>query len=495
MNTEIKEVSATQRELRIEIEPEAVRDVYNKVSKKYAGAVQVPGFRKGFAPVDIVRLRYKDEIQNEVLREILPDKVQQAIEESGLNPLGEPHLHLEDQDNLKLNGSQSLVVNVHLEVMPEIPAPDYTTLEAVRRVRPIIDEEIERVINERRQQGASLVPVEDRPAQEGDTLIVDLEGTFADQPDEEPIKADDLEITLGDGRIEKSFTENLTGIREDEEKEFTVEYPADFTSPALAGKTVHYKAKVKSVGKVELPEADDDWAASLEENFTSMADLRGKLRDDLEVMAKAEADNKVRDELVTKLIEKHEFEVPNALVDIQARNLLNNFAQDLQRQGIDTKNLDENFVRMAYEQMKNQAERDVRGAMLLEKIAELENVEVSGDEIAAELENIARYYGVTAEEVRASLSQQQGGESSIADRLRSRKAVEALVSKATVSEGEWIDESQQQTESTAETSETEISAEEKKPKSRKKKTDDAEANSASEQEEEPKAKKTRKKKE
>lgn len=495
MNTEIKEVSATQRELRIEIEPEAVRDVYNKVSKKYAGAVQVPGFRKGYAPVDIVRLRYKEEIQNEVLREILPDKVQQAIEESGLNPLGEPHLHLEDQENLKLNGSQSLVVNVHLEVMPEIPTPDYSGVEAVRRVRPVSEEEIERVINERRQQGASLVPVEDRASEEGDTLIVDLEGTFADQPDEEPIKADDLEITLGDGRIEKSFTENLAGLKEDDEKEFTVEYPADFTSPALAGKTVNYKAKVKSIGKVELPEADDDWASSLEENFTSIADLRSKLRDDLEVMAKAEADNKVRDELVTKLIEKHEFEVPNALVEIQARNLLNNFAQDLQRQGIDTKNLDENFVRMAFEQMKKQAERDVRGAMLLEKVAELENVEVSGDEISEELENIARYYGVTAEEVRASLSQQQGGENSIADRLRSRKAVEALVNKANVSEGEWIDE-KQQTESAAETSETETEApaEEKKPKSRKKKTDDAEAVSASE-EEEPKAKKTRKKKE
>lgn len=496
MKTELKEVSATQRELKIEIEPEAIRDVYNKVSKKYAGAVQVPGFRKGFAPVDVVRLRYKEEIQNEVLREILPEKVQQAIEESGLNPLGEPHLHLEDQDNLKLNGSQALVVSVHVEVMPEIPTPDYASLEAVRRVRPVIDEEVERVISERRQQGASLVPVEDRPAQEGDTLLVDLEGTFTDQPDEEPIKAEDLEITLGDGRIEKSFTENLAGVRQDEEKEFTVEYPADFTSPALAGKTVRYKAKVKSVGKVELPEADDDWATSLEENFESMADLRRKLRDDLELMAKGEADNKVRDELVTKLIEKHEFEVPNALVEMQARNLLNNFAQDLQRQGIDTKNLDENFVRMAYEQMKNQAERDVRGAMLLEKIAELENVEVSGDEIAEELEKIARYYGVTAEEVRASLSQQQGGENSIADRLRSRKAVEALVGKATVTEGEWIDESQQQDESAAEISEseTETPAEEKKPKSRKKKTDDAEAVSASE-EEEPKARKTRKKKE
>jgi trigger factor len=493
MKTELKELSPTRRELKIEIEPEVVRDTYNRVSKKYAGAVQVPGFRKGYAPVDIVKLRYKEDIQNEVLRDLLPKKVQQAIEESGLNPLGEPHLHLEDSENIKVNGSQPLVVNVHIEVMPEIPTPEYKGVEAVRRVRPVSDEELDRVINERRQQGASLVPVEDRPSQEGDTLIVDLEGTFVDKPDDEPITASDLEITLGDGRIEKAFTENLTGLSQDDEKEFTVEYPADFSSAALAGQTIKYKAKVKSVGKVELPEADDTWAKSLEENFESMTDLRAKLREDLELMAKGEADNKVRDELVTKLIENHEFEVPNALIEIQARNLLNNFAQDLHRQGIDTKNLDQSFVEMAYTQMKKQAERDVRGAMLLEKIAELENVEVTGDEIAEELEKMSRYYGVSPEEIRASLSQQQGGENSIADRLRSRKSVEALVNQAKVTEGEWIDESQQPEIAEEAPAAAEESAEEKKPKTRKKKTETAEEISASEKEEEPKAKKTRKK--
>jgi trigger factor len=198
----------------------------------------------------------------------------------------------------------------------------------------------------------------------------------------------------------------------------------------------------------------------------------------------------VRDELITKLIENHEFEVPDALVEVQAHNLLNNFAQDLQRQGVDTKNLDKSFVEMAYTQMKGQAERDVRGAMLLEKVAELENVEVSGDEIAAELEQMAKYYGATAEEIRASLSQQPGGETSITDRLRSRKAVEALVAQSKVTDGEWADETQMPEISAEETSEMEESAEERKPKTRKKKTEDAEEKSASEKHAEPKAKKS-----
>ncbi len=329
MKTELKEVSPTQKELKIEIPAEDVRQVYNKVSQKYARAVSVPGFRKGFAPLDVVRMRYKDEIQNEVLQELLPKKVTAAIQEHDLSPLGEPELHIEDVENIKVNGSQPISLHVHVEVMPEIAAPKYKGVEATRRVRPVEEDELDQIIEERRQQGAALVPVEDRKSQTGDTLIVDLEGIFVDKPEEEPIKADDLELTLGEEYVEKSFTENLIGLEEDDEKEFTVEYPEDFSSPGLAGQTVAYTAKVKSVGIIELPEADDDWAQGLEEDFKSMKDLRKKLREDLEMMAKLEADNKVRDELLTKLIDSHELEVPNTLIDIQARTLLNNFAQDL----------------------------------------------------------------------------------------------------------------------------------------------------------------------
>ncbi|HEX8248832.1 MAG TPA: trigger factor [Pyrinomonadaceae bacterium] len=488
MKTEVIEVSPTQKEIKIEIDGDTVRDVYNKIAKKYAQAVTVPGFRKGFAPLDIVKMRYKDEIKNETLRELLPDRVSEAIQENNLNPLGEPQLHLENAENIKLNGSEPISLHVHVEVMPEIPTPDYESLEAVRRVRPVNDEDLERVIDQRRQQAASLIPVEDRKSQEGDTVIADLEGTFVgDAENPEPIKVEDLEIKLGDAGIEKTFSENLTGVEEDEEKEFTVEYPADFNAPALAGKTVNYKAKIKSVGTMELPEADDEWAGSLEEGFETMADLRRKLREDLEMVSKSEADNRVRDELITKLIEGNQFEVPNTLIDIQARNLLNNFAQDLQQRGMDLNQVDENFVRMAYENMRGQAEKDVRGAMLLEKIAELENVEVTGDEINEEIERIAQYYGVPPEQVRASLSQ-QGGENNIADRLRSRKAVEALVEKAKVSDGEWIDESQADAAAPETETASEAQSEEKPKKTSKKKADG---------DDEPKAKKeskTKKKK-
>ncbi len=443
MKTDIMEISPTQKELTIEIEPEAVREVYNKVSQKYAKGAQVDGFRKGYAPLDVVRMRFKEQIRSEVLQEIVSTKVTEAIQENDLQPLAEPHLHLENSEDLKLNGSQPVVLKAHVEVMPEIPMPEYKGLEAVRRVRPLTDGELEAIIDERRQQYATLIPVEDRKSAEGDTVIVDLEGSFPDEPGAEPIKADDLEILLGDEVIEKSFTENLVGVSEDEEKNFTVAYPAEFTSPALAGKTVDYKAKIKSVGKVELPEADDEWAQSLGENFESMEDLRRKLSGDLESLAKEDADNRVRNDLIAKLIENHEFEIPNALIDIQARNLLNNFAQDLQQRGVDVNKVEKDFIQMAYNQMRGQAERDVRGAMLLEKIAEQENATVTEEEITEEIQKMARHYRVTPEDVRASLAQQDG-EGGIANSLRTRKAVEALLKNAKITDGEWIDENQPQ---------------------------------------------------
>jgi len=475
MKTQLTEVSPTQREIKIEIEPEEVREVYNRVSQKFAKGVQIDGFRKGFAQLDIVRMRYQDQIKSEVLQELFSPKVGEAIQEFELSPLSEPQLHLDDAENVKVNGSQPINLHVHLEVMPEIPAPEYKNLEIVRRIRPLSDEEFAAIIDERRQESATLVPVEDRKSKEGDTVIIDLEGAFADDETAEPIRADDLEIKLGDEKIEKSFTENLVGVEEDEEKEFTVSYAADFTSPMLAGKTVNYKAKVKSVGEIELPELDDEWATSLDEGFESLEDLRSKLRADLEAGAKDEADNRLRSELIGKLIEKHDFEVPNALIDLQARNLLNNFAQDMQQRGMDLNNVGEDFVQMVYQQMQAQAERDVRGAMLLERVAEAEGVEISEEEVGEEIERMAKYYRTTPEEIRSSIAQ-QGGEANIANSLRTRKAVEALAREAKITDGEWIDPNQPPIEDDKEKGKRkkvkkEEQAVEEKPKTEKKKTE------------------------
>lgn len=439
MKSEIKEISPTRRELHVEVDAASIKDAYGKISQRYAKGASVPGFRKGYAPVDVIKVRYKEEIKQEVLQLLLPEKVTEAIREHGIQPLSEPQLHLEDVENVKVNGSEPIKLHVHVEVMPEIPQPKVEGLELTRRVKPVDDSEIEDLIANRLNQEAALIPVEGRPSEIGDTVVADLEGVFDDDPDGEPIKADDLEVKLGDEVIEASFTENLVGVREDDEKEFSVSYPADFSSTALAGKTIHYKAKIKSVGVMETPELNDDWATSLDEGFESLADLRTKLRADLETAAAADADARVRNNAIAKLIEENSFEVPDTLIENQARNLLNNFAQDLQQRGVDLNKVEPDYVEMVFTQMRTQAERDVRGAMLLEKIAESEKVEVAKDDIEEELAKMAEYYRVTPDEIRESLAK-QGGTASIENNLRTRKSIEALIAKAKVTDGPWVDE-------------------------------------------------------
>ena len=459
MKTEITEVSPTQREIKIEVPAEALKDAYGKISQKYAKGASVPGFRKGYAPLDVIRMRYKEEIKNEVLQQVVPDKVAEAIQEHKLHPLSEPNLHIDNPEKVKVNGSESIKLHVHVEVMPEIPLPKYEGLEVTRRRRPVEDSELDELITKRLEEQSALIPVEGRKSEIGDTVIADLEGIIEGESDSEPIKAENLEVVLGDEVIEKAFTEKLVGVTEDEEKDFTVTYAADFTSEALAGKTVHYKAKIKSVGKSEVPEMNDEWAKSLDEGYESLEDLRKKLRTDLETYADTDADARVRNIAIAKLIEENSFEVPNTLIENQARNLLNNFAQDLQQRGVDLNKVESNFVEMAFTQMKTQAERDVRGALLLERIAEAEKVEITKEEIDAEIGKLAEYYQTTPAEVLESL-EKQGGTGTIDNNLRTRKSIEALIAKAKVIEGDWIDESQ---EAVAETDEKPKKAAKKEP--------------------------------
>lgn len=436
MKSELIDVSPTRKEIKITVEPEVLKTAYAKASQKYQKAANVPGFRKGYAPADVVRIRFQEEIKSDVLRDVIPDRLAAAIEEHKLQPLTEPHLHIENAEKLKVNGSEEILVHAHIEVMPEVGRPKYEGLEAERTVRPVDDSELESLIENRRKSYAALIPVEDRPSESGDTVMADLEGRFDDDPDGEPITANDLEIVLGAGDIEPAFTDNLVGVKPDDEKDFSVSYPADFSSSALAGRTVHYKAKINSVGRTELPEVNDEWAQSLDEGYGSLDDLKTRLREDLEVYAKADADARVRNDLIAKLIEENPVEIPATLIENQARNLLNNFAHDLHQRGVDLNRVQSDFVNSAFEQMKSQAERDVRGAILLEKIAEEEKIEVSQAEFDEELGKLADHYKATPDEFLEMLKK-QGGENTIWNNLKTRKSIEAIVSKAKVVDKEW----------------------------------------------------------
>ena len=444
MKTELIDVSPTRKEIRIEIEPAQIRDAYDRISKQYSKAASVPGFRPGHAPTSVVRTRYKSEIRSEVLRELIPEAVNNAVIEHSLNPLGEPNVELDNTTALERLGEDPLKIKVGIEVLPDVPLDNYKGLEVNRRKRPITDEDVDRTIEGLRDNSASLQPVEDRASELGDTVTVNARGNFVVDPEEEEIKVDDVEVVLGGPGVQKEFTENLTGVRPEESRTFTVEYPADFTSPGLAGKTVEYTTEVTSVKKRELPELDDEWAQSLGGDFDSVETLKAKVREDLEARATAESDHLLRDEIMKKLLEAHKFEVPESLVNQQTQHRMETVARQMMQRGIDPRNPELKWEGARAELMV-QAEEDVRATMLLEKIAEVENIAVSDEEVEAEINAIATASRQPVEQVRAALTK-NGGERSIAHRLRSRKALDLLVENASVTDAEWTEPKEEEEE-------------------------------------------------
>ncbi len=217
-----------------------------------------------------------------------------------------------------------------------------------------------------------------------------------------------------------------------------MDYPADFTSKGLAGKQVEYTVKVSAVRIKELPEFDDEWAQSLGEEVESLGDLRAKVRSDLESQTKNDADNKVRADLVRQIVEAHELELPERLVEHQTEVRLESVVRDMIGQGIDPRNKELDWDK-ARDSLKQQASYDLRGSLLLERIADEEKIEVSEQEIDDEINAIAEASRQSPEQVRGILTK-QGGERSIAGRLRNRKALEFLVANAKVTDQDWTEE-------------------------------------------------------
>ncbi len=434
MKTELIEVSQTARELTIEIEPERVKEVYKKISQKFAKFASVPGFRKGFAPVEIVRIHYKDEIKESVLEDLIKSDVVAALEQLDIHPISEPKVTLENYQSSKLDGSEKATFKLFFEVMPDVPIPDSSDIELVRRVQPVTEEMVNTVIDSHREKEKVFLPVESRRAQEGDTVLVDLEGVFIDGIPSEKIELEDVEILLGDKSIDKAFSENLIGVEEDETREFVIEYPKDYSAADLAGRKVKYTARVKAVGRVELPELTDEWAR--EHGFESVADMHKKIEERLKKSAEDAADAVLEEEMLNKLTMKYKFEVPSTLVSHQAMMLLSDILRSTSGNKIDNARVDDRLLQQLHRSLLPKVENRLRKALLLGKLIDTENFEPTEEEIEKEINKIAEKSNITPEEVKKWLNQENRMKG-LKDNLKERKAIKFLLGKARITQGEW----------------------------------------------------------
>jgi trigger factor len=414
--------SATKREIEVEIPVEDVNRQTDSLIQKYQKVARIPGFRRGHVPASIIRQRFSEEIKTDMVEALIPRFFRQEAERLSLHPVSQPRvtdLHLHDGEPLRFKAA--------FEVLPEIKLSGYKELRADHSEIVVSEEDIEKAVNDLRERQASFNDIEGRALVDGDFAQVSLDGTPTGEQksgEGQPVHMDEVLVEIAGGNTMPEFTEHLRGANVGDERTFEVNYPEDTQDKRLAGKTFSYTVKVQAVKQKSLPELNDEFAKGLGE-FQTMDDVRKAIRENIEAERKHEAEHAAKEKLVGELIQRNDFEVPESLIDQQIDIRLERGLRALAAQGLTAeqmKKMDLNRLRAG---QREQAVHDVKAALLLERVAEEENVQVSDDELNHELEALARQSKQTSEAVRARLTR-DGGLDRIRTRIRNEKTLDFL---------------------------------------------------------------------
>jgi len=412
--------SGVKREISVEIPAEEVTRETEALIAKYQKVARLPGFRSGHVPASIIRQRFKEEIKSDVVETLVPRYFRQETEKQGMVPVSQPRvsdLHVHEGEPLRFKAS--------FEIMPQIKVEGYKELRADRPEIAVKDEDVEEALASVREQHATYTSIEGSSLADGDFAQASMDGKpKEDDPTSKPVHMDEILIEIGGKNTVPEFTEHLRGANAGDTREFEVRYPADSNDKRLAGKTFVYTVKVHAIKQKNLPELSDDFAKELGE-FSSLDQVRKQIRENMEAERKHSAERESKDKLVAELVRRNDFEVPESLVDRQIDVRLERGLRALAAQGMkieDMKKMDLPRLRAG---QRDQAVQDVKSSLLLERIAELEQIRVSDEEFDRELEALARQSKQTPEAVRAKLTQ-DGGLDRIRNRIRSEKTLDFL---------------------------------------------------------------------
>ncbi len=416
MSPEIE--TATKREIQVEIPADVVARETANLIQKYQKLARLPGFRRGHTPASIIRQRFAQDINNDVVDALIPKYFRQETDKLGLIPVSQPRvtdLHVHEGEPLRFKAS--------FEIMPEIKVEGYKELRAEKTAVSVTDEELEESLNGIREQHATYTVVEGRPLAEGDFAQASLDGVPKDG-DGKPVHMDEVLVEIGGKNTMPEFTEHLRGVSAGEERSFEVKYPDDSTDKRLAGKVFTYTVKVQSIKQKAVPELNDEFAKELGE-FSSLEEVRKRLREGMEAERKQEAERSAKDKLVAELVKRNPFEVPEAIVERQIDLQLERGLRALAAQGMKAEDLKKMDMQRLRAGQRERALEDVKASLLLEKIAEEEKIEVGDEEVEREVESLAKQSKQTPEAIRARLTQ-DGALDRIRSRIRAEKTLDFL---------------------------------------------------------------------
>jgi trigger factor len=414
----VSTVADCKRSLEIEIPLEEVEKIRQRVTNSLKTRVRLPGFRPGKAPLNLIQSRFESEIRTEVLEVLLPEAFRKHVEEQGLKVVGRP-----DVSDLHFEPGQPIRFKAEFEVAPEFELEPYRGLPAKYEEPTVTDEELEKRVESIRESKADFVNIDPRPIESGDYVLVHIKSLagLAEKMEQ------DVQIQVGGPDTMVGFNEALIGASPDEVKEVEITYPEEHGTASLAGKTVSFELTPKFVRRKELPALDDEFAKDLGD-YQTLDELKEALRKSIYQEKQYSSQQAAKEELIDRLVERHQFPIPEAYVDRQVENQVTAQLRDLAGQGVDPSTLKLDWAKIK-ENQRDKAVRSIRASLLLEKIAQQEGIAASRDEVDREVQRIARQEREALPVTRARL-EKDGIMERIANQIQTGKTLQFLFEQA-----------------------------------------------------------------
>ncbi len=425
MSLQVEKLEKSTAKLTVEVPAEqfakAIQNAYNKNRGRYS----IPGFRKGKAPFQMIKKMYGIEMFFEdAANEVIDATYPVAIKESGLDIMSRPSVNV-----TKIAENEPMVYEATVAIRPEVKLGEYKGVEVKKADATVTDADVDAEIEREREKNSRLVTIEDRAVEDGDQVTIDFDG-YIDGKQFEGGKSEDYPLTIGSHSFIDNFEEQLIGKKTGDECEVNVTFPENYQVEELKGKPAVFKVKIKEIQKKELPEVNDEFASEVSD-FETLAEYKEDIRKKLTLEKQKTAASLNEDHVVEKVVENATMEISDQLIDEQADSMLNDYARQLQSQGIDFSRylqITGLTVEKMAEQMKPQAERRVRTRLVLEKVVKAENIEVGDDAVEAEFDKMAASYKMEKDQLKSMFGEEQI--SQMKQDLAVQEAIDFLVAEA-----------------------------------------------------------------
>ena len=421
MKVGIEEISPVKKAVTVEIPQEVVTQEVNSAYVDLNRRVRVPGFRPGKAPRSILQKRYSQTVKEDVIRKLVPDYCNRAIKEAAIDPVDLPSI-----DDIQMKEDAPMTFKATVEVRPSFTLQDYQDLKISMESVTLKDSDLDRAVQELREKHATLEPYPaDRKVEDKDFVFIDFKGTIDGKPFERGT-GEGIMVQVGSQSLVSDFEQQLIGHQAGEDFKVQVVVPKDYHKKEFADKEATFDVKVREVKKRILPELDDEFAKDLGE-YSSMKDLKDKIRERLEDQIKKERERSRRKALMSQLVQNHSFEVPDSMVEREMRTMLSQLQSNLpkgltvQQAGIDPK-----FVQ---EQLEPAAREKVKGWLILDAIADREGLQVSQADLEEALDKMASETKLAVEDLRRMIFSREGSLDGLSHRLRQDKAMDKVDGK------------------------------------------------------------------